>query len=375
MKVVFSSTSAEDLYRFRLPVARRLKDAGYIVLFAGPDGEYAEQVEQQDIVYHRIASFSNTSSVSATSSPVRDLVAGFALARVYRRERPDIVHHFTLHGVIRGAIAARLAGLTWVVHSLPPLSRSAGNPFLGRVRRTTLRFLLREAELVCRTRADRQLLLTREIVHPEQTHVIPGSGIDLDVHRATEEPNRTPVAAMIGPLRDALAVETFVGAARRLHETGVRARFALVQSRSGTPSATRAQLKAWQEEGVVEWWGLRQDAAHIFRVVHVPCLFEDSLEERLNALEEAAAAGRPLVTLDDPGVRSLLREGEAGHAVDPYDAASLAASLEPLLTDADLRRRMGQKARHVVETERSADHVARQIMGVYERLFLKGREV
>lgn len=370
MKVAFYSTSAEDLVRYRLPVARQLRDAGYDVLFAGPSGAIAALAEQEGFKYRRVA------TSLERLGPLSDAAVGLTLARVYREETPDIAHHYTLHGLIRGAIAARLAGVNWVAQTVPPLSDHADSSRLLRPGgHSLLRFALRHAEVTFRTHHDRQRLISMGCVRPEQTHIIASSGIDLSAHPAVDEPARTPIAAMIGPLRDAQAVETFVDASRQLRSSGVEARFVLAATQDGPPPVPRARLDTWQEEGVIEWWGFRRDEVHTVEVVHVACMLEDYEGELPDLLLEAAAAGRPLVAIDDPAVRNLVRDDDTGRIVQRHDAKALVHALEPLLRDGEHRRRLGKNARRVVETEFSVDRVVRQTMAVYEQLFLKGRDV
>lgn len=370
MKVAFYSTTAEDLFRYRLPVAKRLREAGYAVLFVGPAGAGAAGIEQEGFNYRRLASSFDRMAI------LSDFAAGLQLGRIYRDEAPDIAHHYTLRGLVRGAVAARLAGVRWVAQSLPPLSDHAGRSRLLKPEgHALLRFALRHAEVTFRTHQDRQRLLSIDCVRPEQTHIIASSGIDLPAHPYVEEPARTPVVAMIGPLRSADAIGAFVEAARRLKSNGVDARFVLAATRAEPPAVPRPQLDRWQEEGLIEWWGFRQDEVHLVEIVHVACMLEGYAGELPDLLLEAAAAGRPIVAIDDPAVRHLVRNGETGGIIPPFDTDALERALDPLLRDGERRRCLGKNARRLVENEFSADWVARQTLAVYEQLFQKGRDV
>lgn len=69
---------------------------------------------------------------------------------------------------------------------------------------------------------------------------------------------------------------------------------------------------------------------------------------------EAMATGRPVISTRMGGIPDIVRHGETGFLLDPDDGAALAASMETLLADPALRRRMGAAGRAVVERDFSA---------------------
>ncbi|MBI4319396.1 MAG: glycosyltransferase family 4 protein [Chloroflexi bacterium] len=81
-------------------------------------------------------------------------------------------------------------------------------------------------------------------------------------------------------------------------------------------------------------------------------------------LLEAMAMGKPIVASDIQGYRGLVQPGEEGLLVPPKDEEALAAALTRLLTDGELRRKMGDKGRR-----KAADYswakVARHVLTYY----------
>ncbi len=69
---------------------------------------------------------------------------------------------------------------------------------------------------------------------------------------------------------------------------------------------------------------------------------------------EAMATGRPVIATRMGGIPDIVREGETGFLIDPDDSAALAATMQTLLSDFSLRRRMGVEGRAVVESDFSA---------------------
>ncbi len=94
-----------------------------------------------------------------------------------------------------------------------------------------------------------------------------------------------------------------------------------------------------------------------------------SLAENLsNALVEALACATPCLAFDVGGNPDLVRHGKTGLLVPPGDAGALAASLRRLLSDAELRGRLGDGARRLAERELSIELQARRLAALYGEL-------
>jgi glycosyltransferase involved in cell wall biosynthesis len=91
------------------------------------------------------------------------------------------------------------------------------------------------------------------------------------------------------------------------------------------------------------------------------------------SLLEAAACGRPMVATDVPGCREVAIAGTTGLLVPPDDPTGLAAAIETLALDGDLRRRMGQAARQLAETRFSDASIGAATVDLYRRLTDKTR--
>lgn len=86
-------------------------------------------------------------------------------------------------------------------------------------------------------------------------------------------------------------------------------------------------------------------------VFALPCVVAPDGDRDIlpNVLKEAMAVGVPVVTTHLPGIEELVTHGENGLLVPPGDVEALAASLESLLTDAVLRRRLVAGGRKMIE--------------------------
>ena len=93
-----------------------------------------------------------------------------------------------------------------------------------------------------------------------------------------------------------------------------------------------------------------------------------SLEENSPmVIEEAMAAGVPVVTSNRCGMPYMVRDAESGYLVDPLDPDDIAKGLATLLEDDALRFSMGQKGREIAADRFHPAKVAARTMEVYRR--------
>src|SRR5680860_480728 len=86
-----------------------------------------------------------------------------------------------------------------------------------------------------------------------------------------------------------------------------------------------------------------------------------------SSAREAAPSCRTLTTAA-PGCREIAIEGVTALTVPVGDPAALADAMAGLAEDAAMRERFGKAARHLVETEFSADAIGRQTVALFDRL-------
>jgi glycosyltransferase involved in cell wall biosynthesis len=198
--------------------------------------------------------------------------------------------------------------------------------------------------------------------------MLSGSGVNLHQFVPLPEPDDgRPVVMMPARLIQEKGVHFFVEAARSLRRQGTAVRFVLVGSPdvSRQDSITEAALRQWVEEGVIEWWGWRDDMHQVYPQAHIVCLPTYYGEGVPRTLIEAAACGRPIVATDIPGCRKVVRHGENGLLVPVRDSAALADALAALLGDAARRRRMGARSRQIAEEQFSARQNVAQYFAIY----------
>jgi glycosyltransferase involved in cell wall biosynthesis len=368
-KILLFANTDWYLYNFRLSLAKNLREQGYEVILVSPPGDFQELLQRDGFPW--IPFELSRQSIN----PFGELVAIWRLILLYHRIRPDIVHHFTIKPVIYGSIAAHLTGITGIINSITGL----GHLFINTDRATRLlraiasrlyRMNLYDTQVIFENPEDRDIFIQRHLIQAEQAHLILGTGVDVEKYRPTDKSNDKPVVLFSSRMLVTKGLLEYVEAARALRHKGLIARFALAgRTDPGNPaSISDEQIEAWKQSETLEWWGWQEDMPAALARADIFCL--PSYREGVpNALLEAAACGLSIVTTDVPGCRDVVTNGVNGWLVPVRNAEALANALETLITNPELRRRMGNAGREIAMNQFSMAKVNRETLAVYNLFF------
>ena len=295
---------------------------------------------------------------------------------VWRQARGrDIVHiHSALAPtvtVVRAALlalAGRLRGCAVVVHA------HGGNiqTWLATpLRRALLRMAMLPAHRVVAvwTAGERTL---REVLPADRVGLI-DNGVPVDGYPEREEGNDPPRVLYVGLLTPRKGVLDLLAASRMLRERGVAHELWLL---GGTPDegpAAEAEVRAGLDDSA-KLLGTRPPEAMPaeFAAADVFCLPSWWEAMPLSVLE-AMAAGLPVVATDVGDVGRAVDDGVTGYVVPAKNAEKLAEALESLLTDRELRLKMGVAGRGRVVDMFSSEVTAARVSELYAELEEKAR--
>lgn len=370
MKILYLITEDWYFHSHRFPIALAARDAGYGVAVATRLNRHADVIQQAGI--RLIPIYLSRRSINIVS----ELMMLVRLFLLYRREKPDLVHHVAMKPVLYGSLAARLAGVPHVVNALAGLGYVfTSNQLMARILRPAIgkafRLLLNDSKsrLILQNKDDLALFIRKRFIEEERISLIRGSGVDTAAFSPTPEPSGPPVVMLASRMLWDKGVKEFIEAARILNSRSIHARFVLVGDTDlQNPSAIpQGQLSAWRAEGIIEWWGHMKDMPTVFSEAHIVCLpsFREGLPK---VLIEAAACGRPIVATDAPGCREIVKNEVNGLLVPVRNEMELANAVQRLIESPELRQKMGTRGREIVLREFSVEKVVSETMAVYESL-------
>ena len=318
--------------------------------------------------------------MSRLLSPLGDLRSFLTLLRIFRRERPTIVHTHTAKAGTVGRLAAKAAGVPVIIHTFH--GHVLGGLYFSR---NKTRFFL-EIERWLAKSTDKLVVLTHDqaremaedlrIAPPDRFAVIP-LGLNLQPFADTDR------AAARSRLRAELRIEQdrpVVGIVGRMvpvknHELLFDA-LALLKSRMGPAphlivvgsgereQALRAYVSDKGLEDVVHWLGWRKDLPQVFPAFDVTAL--TSFDEGTPvSLIESLASGTPVVSLAVGGVPEILEGGELGRLVHSASDDEVADAIESVLVSPPSRED-AERARKLVLERFSIGRLAGDIERLYE---------
>lgn len=378
-KLLFLVT--EDWYfcSHRLPMARAARNAGFEVVVATRVREHGEQIRAEGFELRPLAWRRRGDGAFGAGRALAEIV------RLYRTERPDILHHVALKPVLFGAAAARVAfargeqpvqvsAVAGLGSGLKP-ARLVGwlsQPIL----RCALRLAARDGRVIVQNPEDGAALI-RLGIDQARIALIRGSGVDTAHFTPLPDPPGAPVVvALVARMLRSKGVLDAVAAVRRLRAQGLTIELVLAgpTDPDNPDSLGETVLRALADQPGIEWLGRVKDVRTVWRLAAI-AVFPSSYGEGVpKALLEAAACARPIVATDMPGCREVSRPGETGLLVPPHDVAALAEALAALAADPVRRQAMGAAARALVAREFGEAVVAEGTLALYRAALAESRE-
>ncbi|TAJ08523.1 MAG: glycosyltransferase family 1 protein [Nitrospirae bacterium] len=341
------------------------------ILIAGEPGLLDREASSlPGVAFHRVP------SLVRPIKPLTDLLALLKLTWLLARLKPTIVHTHSSKAGILGRLAAKLAGVPIILHSIhgfgfTPAHRPVAQRFLVALERLAARVT---TGFIAVSEANRRQGMALGIFAGDRCTVI-RSGIDRELFQQTHvdrpakrrelglDPGR-PVIGMVAPFKPQKAPLDFVRMAALVHGARSDAQFLLIGD-GELRSAIEAEIKQRGLAGVVHLAGWRRDIPEVMR-----CLDVLALTSRWEGLPrvylEALACGVPVVGTRVDGATEAIQEGVNGYLVEPGDVRSLAERVLALLNHPEEAARMGQAGRSL-PAEFDIHEMVRQQEREYDR--------
>lgn len=365
--ILVTANASWNIWNFRTPIIQALLDDGHEVTIAAP-------VDESTIKLKNIGCrFVPLPMDVRGLNPITDAALVKRFVRVLKSNTPDVVLSYTIKNNVFVSIAGRILNIPVI-----PNVTGLGTAFLSNFMLHSLATRLyrvafsKHDTVFFQNTDDRNLFIDRSMIRSDQATVLPGSGINLDKYAFADYPTGGPITfLMISRLIRDKGVFEFVEAAKSgPYPSEVRFRLLGPLDAKNRSAIDSKIVRQWVADGIIEYLGNAADVRPFIADAH--CIVLPSYREGApRTLLEAAAMGRPVITTDVPGCRSVLDPGLSGLLCEARSSASLSQAMASFLSHTrEQRAAMGKAGRDKMEREFDEEIIVQHYRAAIERALM-----
>jgi glycosyltransferase involved in cell wall biosynthesis len=296
-----------------------------------------------------------------------------SLAYLFRRERFHIIHTHGYFASTFGRLAAILANAPVIITHVHSTYHEYGrrNLIIERI------LSVFTDCIVCISRAVQKFVVENENIRVERTRII-YNAIELPSKELSTEDkekkrtslgisNRDVVVIIVASLTANKGHHVLLQAFEKVHRINPFLKLIIVGEGSLRMGLHEETSASGIESGVI-FTGLRKDVPELLGISDIFVLPSVSREGLGIALIEASAMSLPVIGSDIGGIPEVIETHANGFLVPPGDAERLTHAIETLVSDPDLRKRMGRQGRKIYEEKFTLPRMIQQIEALYDYL-------
>ena len=355
----------------RLPIGIAAQKAGYDVTIVSEDTGVSYKIREIGLKTINLP-------INKAGTNMKDEIKTlFFLYKLFRREKPDIVHLVGLKTMLWGSIACRLTGIKAMISAVCGLGilfdEDHAQSFMSRAILKVLRITHNKKRLrvIFQNNDDKCIFQAAKIMNDSQCAFTNGSGINLQNYDYTPEPIEGPIKIIFtARMLVDKGVFILIEAAKKLEaEYKGKVLFLLCGGLDTNPNGiTKDMLESRCDGEYIKWLGHRKDVLELLKQSHImafPSWYREGLPK---SVIEAEAIGRPIVTTDSVGCRDTVIDGKNGFLIPIKDSDALADALKKLIDSKELRETMGKNAREFAVNKFDIKDVTDVHLNVYKTI-------
>lgn len=313
------------IYNFRLELVERLLDEEYEVHISSPYGERIDDLVKIGAKYHKIDIDRHG------MNPKADMQVFCEYWRLIKRICPMVILTYTIKPNVYGGIAAQMAHIPFIAN-VTGLGTTLNQ---GGMKERLILFLYRlglrgAQKIFFQNRSNMKFMLDKHVISALcSTEVLPGSGVNLNVHNFEPYPEETDrlIFATIGRIMCDKGTDELLYAAEKIKEKYPAVTFRLI---GFFDEDYEEKIRKAEKKGIIEYVEQQRDVHPWMKEAHA--IIHPSYHEGMsNVLLEAAATGRPVLASDIPGCREAFEEGVSGIGFRPRNGIGLTKTIEKFI--------------------------------------------
>ncbi len=340
-----------------LELLGEIKSSYRITVVTGDKGHLTDACSSMGVEVHVIE------SLQRAINPWRDIVAYFAVVRLFDRLNPDLIHTHSSKAGTLGRLAANKLNLP-AIHTTHGWAFGQGAPLLRKLLSIPVEMLLARLtqRIIAVCEADRDIGLHYKISGPDRFVLIHNgiSDIPLKFRVGVNDPVHIVMVARFSPQKDHASL---INAINQLDSP---VRLSLIGSGPCYHQVKR-QVETANLSHCIELPGERVRVEEVLAQADVFVL--TSFWEGLPiSVLEAMRGALPIIATDVGGVSEMVDHGENGFLVRPGNVSSIVKYLARLAQNKHLRHQLGQNSRLRFEQNFTARRMAAKTQTVYQQV-------
>lgn len=344
-KVAIITNLYNDVLHQRKEVIEGLVSAGYHVLIfcQGTDkllATFGDCIEYYEVPIDRRG-----------KNPFHDMKMFLQYIKRLRLFKPNVILTYTTKPNIYGSMEARFFHIPYIMNVTGLGSIFNASGFIALMVTRLYAYSISQAGCVFFQNLENQKIFEQKNIHCNSSRVIPGSGVNIAVHRLEPYPQSDKIIRFlfVSRILKEKGIFVLIEAAKILKKEYPNLEFHIC---GPCEKGYEKYINRANQDNVVIYHG-PQDNIHQFMknchaLVH-PSFYPEGTS---NVCLEAASTGRPVLTTDMPGCRNTVNDGESGFIFKPNDVQALIQAIKNfLLLSREEKCTMGLLGRAKVEKE------------------------
>lgn len=386
MKIIRTSTIGLSLNIFCKGLFKELTDDGYqIVALSSPDSdlqevEHREKVRTIGVKMHRKV------------APLQDLKSLIKLIKVFRKEKPEMVHSITPKAGLLSMMAAKIAGVPVRLHTFTGLVFPSAKGLKRKILKTTDRITcLCATHVMAEGQGVKTDLVKNRITNKEISVLGFGNlrGIDLNYYDKTLEVTQkaaqirkkliegleisnkdsTPfIFIFIGRIAADKGIDNLIASFSELVKEGKKVKLILVgdfEDADPLKPETLAFIRNSKEILLSDGW---VEDVRPYLAASDALVFPSRREGFPNVVIEAGAMGLPSIVTDINGSREIIFDGENGVIVPPDSPDDLLSAMRQFTDNREVVAKLAARARKMISDRFEVSFVRNNLKSYYRNI-------
>jgi glycosyltransferase involved in cell wall biosynthesis len=353
------------LLSHRLPIAVETIKNDYDVTVVAADTGRSQEIVEKGI------KFIDLKIERRHFSIINEIKIIKALYKLYKSEKPFIIHSVTMKIVVNSAIAAKLAGIHNTVNAIAGLGIFFEKNWKSNIMRVFLNFIFKLVRsnnqiYIFQNEFDKNVFLKKQWTASDKCVLIKGAGIDLEKYKYASEPISEKVNVLFATrIVKHKGVFELIKSIKHIKAQGINN---IIFTFVGAPTSDvcKEQLLEWGNAGYIQYKGFIKDTSEEIIKSNI-CILPSYSEGLPKSLIEACAIGRTIITTDVPGCRDVVTDNINGILVPPKDVEKLTNAILLLSNNSELRNKFGYANRVKAENEFDIKDVVKKTLYVYNQ--------